>query len=94
MGPGVVRRSPTPAAAHPAYLAESVWPSGRRQGRSRSAGQSSPADSEWGLETRPNRNASGSGPGWSNPLTELAAAGKGARQSSPADSECQWGGIN
>ena len=43
---------------------------------SRSAGQSSPPDSEWGLQTRPTRNANGPGPGWSNPATELAAAAR------------------
>ena len=75
---GVRRRRRPTRRVSPSLCA---GPSGRRQGRSRSAGQSSPADSEWGLQTRPTRNASGPGPGWSNPATrtELAAErpGKG-----------------
>ena len=65
----------------PACLAESVWPSGRRQGRRPRLSVCRAVEPGWGLQTRPTRNASGPGPGWSNPATELTRRG---RESGPA----------
>ena len=74
-----VRRRRRPTRRVSPSRCDSAVGAGRAAGRaSRSAGQSSPPDSEWGLQTRPTRNANGPGPGWSNPATdsELAAAAR------------------